>query len=95
MSGSCRVEQWCYWSQNGVCLPTPLSFNPSVISPITWTQHTRDHFPALRFATDKVGVRFCAMSDSEEDSQDRQLKIVVVGDGACGKVRTITDTQIN
>uniref|UniRef100_A0A671XZ55 RAB28, member RAS onco family n=1 Tax=Sparus aurata TaxID=8175 RepID=A0A671XZ55_SPAAU len=25
------------------------------------------------------------MSDSEEDSQDRQLKIVVVGDGACGK----------
>ena len=28
------------------------------------------------------------MSDSEEDSQDKQLKIVVIGDGACGKVRT-------
>lgn len=27
------------------------------------------------------------MSDSEEDSQDKQLKIVVIGDGACGKVR--------
>ena len=27
------------------------------------------------------------MSDSEEDSQDRQLKIVVIGDGASGKVR--------
>lgn len=26
------------------------------------------------------------MSDSEEDSQDRQLKMVVIGDGACGKV---------
>ncbi|KAM5192962.1 ras-related protein Rab-28 isoform 2-T2 [Mantella aurantiaca] len=25
------------------------------------------------------------MSDSEEESQDRQLKIVVLGDGACGK----------
>ncbi|XP_053560111.1 ras-related protein Rab-28 isoform X2 [Bombina bombina] len=25
------------------------------------------------------------MSDSEEDSQDRQLKIVILGDGACGK----------
>lgn len=27
------------------------------------------------------------MSDSEEDSQDKQLKIVVIGDGASGKVR--------
>lgn len=26
------------------------------------------------------------MSDSEEESQDRQLKIVILGDGACGKV---------
>ncbi|XP_077333903.1 ras-related protein Rab-28 isoform X2 [Lithobates pipiens] len=25
------------------------------------------------------------MSDSEEESQDRQLKIVILGDGACGK----------
>ncbi|OCT99358.1 ras-related protein Rab-28 isoform X2 [Xenopus laevis] len=25
------------------------------------------------------------MSDSEEESQDRQIKIVVLGDGACGK----------
>ncbi|XP_044152389.1 ras-related protein Rab-28 isoform X2 [Bufo gargarizans] len=25
------------------------------------------------------------MSDSEEESQDRQLKIVIIGDGACGK----------
>ncbi|KAK1904543.1 Ras-related protein Rab-28, partial [Dissostichus eleginoides] len=30
------------------------------------------------------------MSDSEEDSQDRQLKIVVVGDGACGKTSLAT-----
>lgn len=30
-----------------------------------------------------VGV----MSDSEDESQDKQLKIVVIGDGACGKVR--------
>lgn len=27
------------------------------------------------------------MSDSEEESQDKQLKILVVGDGASGKVR--------
>lgn len=27
------------------------------------------------------------MSDSEDESQDKQLKIVVIGDGACGKVR--------
>ena len=27
------------------------------------------------------------MSDSEEESQDRQLKFVVIGDGASGKVR--------
>jgi len=26
------------------------------------------------------------MSDSEEESQDRQLKIVVLGDGASGKI---------
>ncbi|XP_073504689.1 ras-related protein Rab-28 isoform X2 [Phyllobates terribilis] len=25
------------------------------------------------------------MSDSEEESQDRQLKVVIIGDGACGK----------
>ncbi|MEQ2302124.1 Ras- protein Rab-28, partial [Ameca splendens] len=30
------------------------------------------------------------MSDSEEDSQDKQLKIVVVGDGACGKTSLAT-----
>ncbi|XP_019725653.1 ras-related protein Rab-28 isoform X3 [Hippocampus comes] len=30
------------------------------------------------------------MSDSEEDSQDRQLKIVVIGDGACGKTSLAT-----
>ncbi|KAI3351561.1 hypothetical protein L3Q82_020395 [Scortum barcoo] len=30
------------------------------------------------------------MSDSEEDSQDRQLKIVVIGDGACGKTSLTT-----
>lgn len=27
------------------------------------------------------------MSDSEDESQDKQLKVVVIGDGACGKVR--------
>lgn len=38
--------------------------------------------------TRSVGNPVCTvMSDSEEDSQDKQLKIVVVGDGACGKVR--------
>ncbi|XP_067103689.1 ras-related protein Rab-28 isoform X2 [Osmerus mordax] len=30
------------------------------------------------------------MSDSEEDSQDRQLKIVVIGDGASGKTSLAT-----
>ncbi|KAM8848949.1 ras-related protein Rab-28 isoform X1 [Synchiropus splendidus] len=30
------------------------------------------------------------MSDSEEDSQDRQLKFVVIGDGACGKTSLAT-----
>uniref|UniRef100_A0A3Q1FMI3 RAB28, member RAS oncogene family n=1 Tax=Acanthochromis polyacanthus TaxID=80966 RepID=A0A3Q1FMI3_9TELE len=30
------------------------------------------------------------MSDSEEDSQDKQLKIVVIGDGACGKTSLAT-----
>nr|XP_057931006.1 ras-related protein Rab-28 isoform X3 [Doryrhamphus excisus] len=30
------------------------------------------------------------MSDSEEESQDRQLKIVVIGDGACGKTSLAT-----
>lgn len=36
-----------------------------------------------------VGV----MSDSEDESQDKQLKIVVIGDGACGKVRaTVTES---
>uniref|UniRef100_A0AAQ4QST9 Uncharacterized protein n=1 Tax=Gasterosteus aculeatus aculeatus TaxID=481459 RepID=A0AAQ4QST9_GASAC len=30
------------------------------------------------------------MSDSEEDSQDRQLKMVVIGDGACGKTSLVT-----
>ena len=37
--------------------------------------------------TDTVGAQFSIMSDSEEDSQDKQLKIVVIGDGACGKVK--------
>lgn len=27
------------------------------------------------------------MSDSEEESQERQLKMVLIGDGASGKVR--------
>ncbi|KAG9479708.1 ras-related protein Rab-28 isoform X2 [Eleutherodactylus coqui] len=30
------------------------------------------------------------MSDSEEESQDRQLKIVIIGDGACGKTSLAT-----
>uniref|UniRef100_A0A8C8HXC0 RAB28, member RAS oncogene family n=1 Tax=Oncorhynchus tshawytscha TaxID=74940 RepID=A0A8C8HXC0_ONCTS len=30
------------------------------------------------------------MSDSEEDSQDKQLKIVVIGDGASGKTSLAT-----
>uniref|UniRef100_A0AAV2MJ49 Ras-related protein Rab-28 n=1 Tax=Knipowitschia caucasica TaxID=637954 RepID=A0AAV2MJ49_KNICA len=30
------------------------------------------------------------MSDCEEESQDRQLKIVVIGDGACGKTSLAT-----
>ncbi|XP_067374909.1 ras-related protein Rab-28 isoform X3 [Channa argus] len=30
------------------------------------------------------------MSDSEDDSQDKQLKIVVIGDGACGKTSLAT-----
>lgn len=42
---------------------------------------------------DTVEVHLSDMSDSEEDSQDKQLKIVVIGDGACGKVRPSHRTQ--
>uniref|UniRef100_A0A8C7VHX1 RAB28, member RAS onco family n=1 Tax=Oncorhynchus mykiss TaxID=8022 RepID=A0A8C7VHX1_ONCMY len=34
------------------------------------------------------------MSDSEEDSQDKQLKIVVIGDGASGKFITVSMTYL-
>lgn len=40
------------------------------------------------YCTATVGARCVGvMSDSEDESQDKQLKIVVIGDGACGKVR--------
>ncbi|KAF1384978.1 hypothetical protein PFLUV_G00125830 [Perca fluviatilis] len=42
------------------------------------------------FHAGTVGAHFSVMSDSEEDSQDRQLKIVVIGDGACGKTSLAT-----
>ncbi len=29
------------------------------------------------------------MSDSEDESQDKNLKIVIIGDGSSGKVRII------
>lgn len=67
-------------------------FNPSVISrrkndsvrraaaPVTTSQR-------FGFPRPQSGLSVGVMSDSEDESQDRQLKIVVIGDGACGKVR--------
>lgn len=45
--------------------------------------------------TATVGGSVCigVMSDSEDESQDKQLKIVVIGDGACGKVRATAAGQ--
>ncbi|XP_048825845.1 ras-related protein Rab-28 isoform X2 [Brienomyrus brachyistius] len=35
-------------------------------------------------------VSICTMSDSEEESRDRQLKVVLIGDGASGKTSLTT-----
>jgi len=35
------------------------------------------------------------MSDSEEEIQERQLKIVLLGDGASGKVQNTTEISLN
>lgn len=77
-------------SENGAW--SPVSLLPLIpFSVIKWRNSIqwllRDLISApTSGSTQCLGV----MSDSEDESQDKQLKVVVIGDGACGKVRTST-----
>lgn len=55
-------------------------FNLYLIRFVSCPYHSHTSLGALRSVS--VGT----MSDSEEESRDRQLKVVLIGDGASGKV---------
>ncbi|KAF0039955.1 hypothetical protein F2P81_008190 [Scophthalmus maximus] len=68
-------------SQNGACLPARhrRSFNPPVIISCS-TRRPAGQFHRVSGFHNCDALALGVMSDSEEDSQDRQLKFVVIGD---------------
>uniref|UniRef100_A0A3B3SK58 RAB28, member RAS onco family n=1 Tax=Paramormyrops kingsleyae TaxID=1676925 RepID=A0A3B3SK58_9TELE len=70
--------------EHGAWLLSAGHFNLYLIRFVSCPYHSPTSLGALRSVS--VGT----MSDSEEDSRDRQLKVVLIGDGASGKTSLAT-----